>query len=63
MYVRIDSSVKICMVRVRERLSADNRLQKYKIFSTYTNFYEEKFHFCQLSLPAHANYIHSECTA
>ena len=37
LFLRIDSSVKICMVRVRERLSADNRLQRYNKKSNYTN--------------------------
>ena len=37
MYMVIDSSVKIYMVRVRERLSADNRLQRYNKNSIYTN--------------------------
>ena len=36
LFLRIDSSVKICMVRVRERLSADNRLQRYNKNLKYT---------------------------
>ena len=47
MYVQIGSSVitYLCS-RARNQLAAANRLQKYKNFPTYTNFYEEKFIFC-----------------
>ena len=59
MYMVIDSSVKICMVRVREQLSADNRLQRYNKNSIYTN----KSIFFAVFCFAHANYILPECTA
>jgi len=36
MYVRIDSSVKICMVRMRETLAAAKRLQRYNKKLKYT---------------------------
>ena len=57
---RIGSSVKICMVRVRERLSADNRLQSYNKNSNYTN---KSIFCCHFFAFAHANHILSEYTA
>ena len=33
------------MFACAKQLAAANRLQKYKNFPTYTNFYEEKFRF------------------
>ena len=34
------------MFACANQLATANRLQKYKNFPTYTNFYEEKFIFC-----------------
>ncbi len=34
------------MFACAKQLAAANRLQKYKIFPTYTNLLKEKFHFC-----------------
>ena len=45
MYVQIGSSVKIYMFACAKQSAAANRLQKYKNFPTYTNFYEENFRF------------------
>ena len=59
LFLRIDSSVKICMVRVRERLSADNRLQRYNKKLKYT---KEFMFFVVFFAFAHANHILSECT-
>lgn len=59
MYMVIDSSVKICMVRVRERLSADNCLQRYNKNLNYT---KEFMFFVVFFAFAHANHILSECT-
>ena len=60
LFLRIDSSVKICMVRVRERLSADNRLQRYNKNLKYT---KEFMFFVVFFAFAHDNYILSVGTA
>ena len=52
------------MFACAKQLAAANRLQKYKNFPTYTNFYAEKFSFCSYKAknkPLH--HTSSVCTA
>ena len=52
------------MFACAKQLATTNRLQKYKNFPTYTNFYEEKFIFCPFKAKNNLCITHfSVCTA
>lgn len=52
------------MFACAKQSAAANRLQKYKNFPTYTNFYEEKFIFCPFKAKTNLCTTHfSVCTA